>query len=119
MIRKVVLYLWQLPQNIAGLFVVLFTKAKYNKYFDVYITKKQTRFNVSLGKYIIVYSTDNRTVKHEHGHQKQSMYLGWLYLLVIGIPSGIGCFIWTYVHRYDYFSTWWERWADKLGGVVR
>lgn len=115
--ENIFLYVHQLPQNIVGYLVKTFSKAKYNSYFDVYVTKK--RFNVSLGKYIIVNNTDQKTVKHEHGHQKQSLYLGWLYLLVIGIPSGIGCLIWTYVHRYDYFSTWWEAWADKLGGVKR
>lgn len=27
------------------------------------------------------------TIKHEYGHTIQSKYLGWLYLIIIGLPS--------------------------------
>jgi hypothetical protein len=74
---------------------------------------------VSLGKYIIVsedFSDD--TIMHEYGHCKQSMYLGWLYLPIIGLPS----LIWNCVCQYtnkDYYWFYTEKWADKLGEIKR
>lgn len=109
-------WLWQLPQNLLGLLVILVTRAK--KKGMAYQTMRY-RFGVSLGNYIIFggyYSS--RDLKHEQGHQKQSLYLGPLYLLVIGLPSAIG----NLLHRilwFNYYKQPWEAWADKLGGVVR
>ena len=88
---------------------------------------------ISLGKYSIVNIGHYRlklensllrdTVRHEAiGHAKQSLYLGWLYLLVIGLPS----IIWASLYgtlikpsRNGYYKFYTERWADKLGGVKR
>lgn len=114
--KEVLLYLWQLPQNFLGLCVIKFTKAK--KQNMVYRTDKY-RFGVSLGRYIIFggyYTTTN--VKHEQGHQKQSLYLGWLYLFVIGLPSVAGNLL-NRVIRFNYYKQPWEHWADILGGVKR
>ena len=113
---KVLLYLWQLPQNLLGLLVILFTGAK--KQCLVYRTDKY-RFGVSLGKYIIFggyYSYVD--IKHEMGHQKQSLYLGPLYLLIIGLPSVTGNLLRRLI-KFDYYKQPWEDWADKLGGVKR
>ena len=41
----------------------------------------------------------DHTIKHEYGHTIQSKWLGWLYLLVIGLPS----IIWAFIHSN--FST--------------
>lgn len=114
----ILLYIWQLPQNILGLLVVLFSRAKKATCFTgVYAT--DCKFGVSLGNYIIVNKDCNmRTLKHEVGHRKQSRFLGPLYLLVIGLPSAIG----NLLHRvfvFDYYKLPWESWADKLGGVNR
>lgn len=127
--KKFLIYLWQLPQNLIGLIVVLITKSvkKEVDISGVSITYYlANRFNkkwagVSLGNYIIIakrmYETE-LTIKHEYGHQRQSLYLGWLYVFVIGIPSVIG----NLLHRkfrFDYYQQPWEHWADKLGGVKR
>ena len=56
--------------------------------------------------------------KHEYGHCKQSLYLGWFYLLVIGLPS----LIWAWQYKAiqgSYYRFYTERWADRLGGVER
>lgn len=120
-IKTILLYLWQLPQNIAGL-IVLASNARTLKKHDGYYTVKHLDDRaISLGKYLIFDS--DRTVteinlKHEQGHQKQSLYLGWLYLILIGLPS----FLANLIHRkinFDYYSTPWEAWADKLGKVER
>ena len=80
--KNILLYLWQLPQNLLGLVVIAFTRAK------------------------------------KKGHQKQSLYLGWLYLLVIGLPSATGNLL-NRVIDFDYYKQPWESWADRLGCVVR
>lgn len=114
--KEVLLYLWQLPQNLLGLAVVFFSRAKFYCT-DIYNTN--FKFGVSLGKYIIVYRyCPNKTVRHEQGHQKQSLYLGWLYLPVIGIPSAIGNLLHRFI-KFNYYKQPWEAWADKLGGVKR
>ena len=74
---------------------------------------------MTLGNYIFISprATEN-TIKHEYGHTRQSLYLGPLYLIIIGIPS----ILWAMTHRtiapdksYKWFYT--EAWADKLGDV--
>ena len=70
--KNILLYLWQLPQNLLGLLVIAFTKAE--KKGDIYFASGR-RFGVSLGKYIIFRGFFNATdEKHEMGHQKQSLY---------------------------------------------
>lgn len=130
MVRNVLLYLWQLPQNLLGLLVILFTKAEKTNSF--YWRTSKHRFGVSLGSYIIFGAVSDRyilwkDVKHEQGHQKQSLYLGWLYLLIIGLPSAIGNIYDRVAHKHWnykesekwYYAQPWEAWADRLGGVAR
>lgn len=108
-------YLWQLPQNLLGLAVIFFSKARKRR--DIWYTDHN--FGVSLGNYIIVfYGADQTVIKHEQGHQKQSLYLGPLYLLVIGLPSAVGNLL-NRIIPFDYYKQPWEAWADKLGGVKR
>lgn len=127
--KKVLLWLWQLPQNILGLLVVLFTGAKKTVAPWEWIASKWPFFGVSLGNYIIFGGAggDNDSYYHELGHHKQSIYLGPLYLLLIGLPSITGNIYdriahrnWSYLARVVwYYKQPWEAWADKLGGVVR
>jgi hypothetical protein len=114
--KNILLYLWQLPQNLLGLLVIAFTKAE--KKGNLYHTYEH-RFGVSLGKYIIFGGCFSYIdIEHEQGHQKQSLYLGWLYLLVIGLPSATGNLL-NRVIDFDYYKQPWEAWADRLGGVER
>lgn len=110
-------YLWQLPQNIVGLIVKAFTKAKWDKDQEIFRWKKLS--GLSLGLFAFVSdSASDFVIKHEKGHQKQSLYLGWLYLLVIGLPSLIWCILWSLFWRdkYGYYSFYTEKWANKLSG---
>lgn len=131
---KLLLYIWQLPQNLLGLLVILFTNAKYNdisydKLENFWWTKRGKYFGVSLGEYIIFGPgpVSHDSFKHEQGHQKQSRYLGPLYLLIVGLPSSLGNVFdrlfhkkWTKAKRIAwYYKQPWEAWADKLGGVER
>lgn len=136
--KQIISYIHQLPQNILGFLLAKITKASRisSVYKDIDIPfYVANRFNknwsgVSLGNYIVFsdyrQAVDN-SVKHEHGHQKQSLYLGWLYLLVIGLPSFLGNIYdrithrkWTVQRRIKwYYRQPWEHSADKLGGVER
>ena len=108
-------YIWQLPQNLIGLLLTRFcTKTEMP---GIYTWSYKS--GVCLGEYIIVNVDCNmRTVQHECGHRLQSLYLGPLYLILIGLFSLLG----NLVHRvikFDYYKQPWERWADVLGGVKR
>lgn len=130
--KETLLWLWQLPQNLAGWCIsrrsgsILMCEVN-NEPVDIYFLKKFFGSAVSLGNYVIVQSTARSesdfwvAVKHEYGHQKQSLYLGPLYLIVIGLPSLAGNIYARIAHksREWYYSQPWEAWADKLGGVER
>lgn len=58
-------------------------------------------------------------INHEWGHTRQSMYLGWLYLLAIGLPSLLWAFVYDSGWNVSYYDFYTEKWADKLGGVKR
>jgi hypothetical protein len=120
--KKLLLYLWQLPQNLIGFFIIKIMKAeKTGQQGITYYVCPLFRSGVSLGNYIIF---DNRiyvsgfSIKHEKGHQKQSLYLGWFYLLLIGLPSIIGNILRRFF-EFNYYRLPWERWADLLGDVKR
>lgn len=127
--KKIILYVWQLPQNLLGLLVILFTRAKHQN--CCYVANSKRYFGVSLGNYIIFgtgyWGYSKKDLLHEMGHQKQSLYLGPLYLIIIGLPSFCGNIFdrvfhkkWLSARRIKwYYSQPWEKWADKLGGVKR
>lgn len=126
--KYVLSYIWQLPQNLLGLIIVLITSSKQETNLGFYCTYRFGCFGVSLGNYIIFGGLPSKiSISHENGHQKQSLYLGWLYLIVIGIPSFIGNIWdrlfhkkWTVEKRIAwYYQQPWEHWADNLGGVKR
>ena len=124
--------IWELPQNVLGFIVMKICKATpYIKYEEANVYSWDIEYGLSLGKYIFVpyhkveelaANGVQRHIRHEYGHTMQSKYLGWFYLLAIGLPSLVwsGCFEWyrqkTGISYYDFYS---ESWADKLGGVDR
>lgn len=123
-LKQVGLYIWQLPQNLVGLVVLCFISHKEKctvAGIDLYYSKTFPG-GISLGKYVIIGSKNENTVKHEHGHQIQSMYLGPLYLIVIGLPSLIWAWLYGPVIPYTrngYYRFYTEKWAEKLGKVER
>lgn len=77
--------------------------------------------SIALGEYIIIGGKcDKSDVRHEYGHVRQSRMLGWLYLVVIGIPSlWHACWhdkLWAKNKEYSHF--WTEKWAENLGGEL-
>ena len=73
---------------------------------------------VSLGYFIFLDTENEIDIHHEWGHQLQSLLLGPLYLLVIGLPSAICCgFNLHKGNNYKYYNYPWEAWADKWGKI--
>ena len=133
---EVLLYVWQLPQNLLGLLLFWW----YGRGCDTNRTELwgarvlfsgKMRGGICLGIYIVlpyhyIRSADKpyvqKTLNHEWGHSVQSLYLGWLYLLIIGLPS----ITWAWLHSsfkcfdtVSYYDFYTEKWADRLGGVKR
>ena len=118
--KQILLYIWQLPQNILGLLLRAIYKGNDSEYEDV-LVRRSTKMTggISLGRYIIInqWSTD-KTVMHEYGHTIQSKRLGWFYLLLVGLPSILHAAL-CKCRRHSYYDVYPENWADKLGGVMR
>lgn len=116
--------IWEFPQNLIGYIVLNVTKAVPGCIYNgAEVYQWYRKDGISLGKYIFVPLTaDEDYIKHEYGHSVQSRYLGWFYLLIIGLPSIIwaGCGkAYRKKHNVSYYSFYTEAWADKLGGVKR
>lgn len=154
-------FIWELPQNLVGVFILLYLllidnsivrkkikksednkkiKLKLSKIYDMhiensnfklkkvtYVKKYVVEWNlgsaISLGNFIFLNDRyDYNTLMHEFGHTKQSLYLGPLYLIVVGIPSFIWCncfYKYRVKNRVSYYSVYPENWADRLGNVKR
>lgn len=122
------MYLHQLQQNLIGFLLYLYyTDYKQMRHVGlndvVVVSSSKMRGGISLGQYVIVgRKAGAETVCHELGHCKQSQILGWLYLIVIGLPS----IIWAALYdipeirnRWSYYDFYTERWANELGDVLK
>ena len=128
-VKEVFLWIWQIPQNLVGLVFMLFLfpveRIREDTIAKVYKSHSMSG-GISLGNYAFVSrssSKDDKTIRHEGiGHPKQSLYLGPLYLVVIGLPSLIWAALYGSVvksTKNGYYKFYTERWADKLAGITR
>ena len=122
--KKFLMYMWELPQNLLGLLLRVIYKGKDSQYEDVVVRRSlKMKGGISLGRYIVLNQFSSElTLKHEYGHCLQSRRLGWLYLIVIGMPSIIWAGMYGRVmpkSENGYYKFYSEKWADKLGGVKR
>lgn len=135
---KILLWIWQLPQNIIGFIITRFSTSSTvydiaGRKFRVWFVPYLFRCGVSLGEYIIfdekAYRRYDGTpmlakiVNHEAGHTLQSRMLGPLYLIAVGLPSMLLNNVWDrLLHRRWswnrrnewYYSRYPEKWADDL-----
>lgn len=115
-----ILFLWQLPQNVIALLMMPFIgKMKLIRYELNSFVFECTKMNsgISLGNFVFVSpeSVKKETVVvHELGHVMQSRMLGWLYLIVIGIPSLLNV---MFKFTDCYYNWYTESWANKLAGL--
>lgn len=121
-LKNLLLYVWQLPQNLLGLLFLLFIRNE-KKHILAGVTFYQSSTfpgGISLGQYIIMGYATEKDVKHEFGHCIQSKILGWFYLPIVGLLS----LLHAWIHDCKaigktYYHYWTEKWADKLAGVKR
>lgn len=123
---KILLWIWQLPQNLVGLLFLLFLAGEKRHELNGirFYYLKTFPGGITVGEYVIVGTKQELTVRHEYGHVLQSRILGPLYLIVIGLPSlihawingAIGC---CEKHDEGYSHFYTEKWADKLAGINR
>jgi hypothetical protein len=134
------LVLWQLPQVLLGIAVVLvsflmtfFLKGKTefsqkDSIFYFTFTRSFSSFGVSLGSFIILsYKIGPQNIelaitkRHEYGHSIQSRILGPLYLFLVGLPSVYHNLRSRFDpgHALNYYRFYPEAWADKLGKVAK
>lgn len=123
---KILLWIWQLPQNLVGLLFLLFIQGEKRHELNGirFYYLKTFPGGITVGEYVIVGTKQELTVRHEYGHVLQSRILGPLYLVVIGLPSlihawingAIGC---CEKHDEGYYHFYTEKWADKIAGIKR
>lgn len=128
---------WGFLQTVLGLFVFLaHRKDRHYFHHGAVITEWEAPSSVSLGMFVFVtkkpyfyeklkdeYTMDElsrRLLVHEYGHTVQSLILGPLYLIVMGIPSTLWGFLPSCAKKrkeenVSYFSFFTERWANSLG----
>lgn len=122
-IAYVILFIWQILQNIIGVVMWLYFKIRgdvrvvvNNKYSKVY-TSEYMSGGISLGCFAFVgcyYSNTEEVRRHEQGHMVDSKIMGPLYLLIVGLPSILNAAFGFTKCYYDFFC---ERWANKHSGL--
>ena len=134
-IKRALFLIWELPQNILGALLFIFFAVFSDSVIlddddSLEMYSPMMRGAISLGifrvyayKYLGNGARYVELVRmHEKGHRNQSMMLGPLYLIVIGLPSLIWAALHSSVRRLgavDYYSFYTEKWADRLAGVKR
>lgn len=127
MIKKLLLYLWQLPQTFIGIIIKAVLKPEYLSKFShskhplckpIIYESKKIPSSFSLGTVIFIkYPAYSNTILHEYGHSLQSQYLGFFYIPVIAIPSLLHNILHKALRNYipwDYYSFYTEKWANNL-----
>ncbi len=131
---------WGILQTLLGGMVLLLNiRNKHFWYHGSLVTVWKTKSSVSLGMFVFVtdepyfyeklkdtYTKEDlskRLLVHEYGHTVQSLILGPVYLIAMGIPSTW----WGFSPRLNkkrkerqlsYFSFFTEKWANQLGEWV-
>lgn len=115
---------WGLPQTLLGFLLYLYWLPKRGRsyvYHGAIVTEWTAGGGVSLGLFVFVSGKARPGVTvHEYGHCIQSLILGPLYLLAVGIPS----YIWANLPALrkmrrekglSYYAVYPENWANQLG----
>lgn len=118
----VLLFIWQLPQNIVALIMMPFLgKKKLISYKSKCFAYECSRMmgGISLGTFAFLSPSSAKSlesVAHEQdGHTMDSKIFGPLYLLVIGLPSILHAWLHTDCPCYYHFFT--EKRANRFAGL--
>lgn len=140
---KIFLYrLWQctwgvLQTLLGGALFLIHLSDRHYGYHGAVVTEWKAPSSISLGMFVFVTARpffaekyegqieiselSNRLLVHEYGHTVQSLILGPLYLIVMGIPStiwGFACAKTRKEKQIPYGAFFTERWANVLGEKV-
>lgn len=125
-------FTWGLPQNLGGMLWFLFYLRKpHDLWHGSVVTRiRRRRFSGGFTLGIFIFLTEPLGEEaehdlriHEYGHTVQSLYLGPLWSLVIGLPSMLWCNLPPFQklrrqRDIPYSALYCEGWADRLGQRV-
>ena len=137
MLCALVQWTWGALQNLLGLFVYLVCFRKpHGRYRTAVVTLWDRPDSLSCGMFVFLSNHNSngsqdakikhyqrKILLHEYGHTLQSLMLGPLFLIVIGLPS----FIWAALPIFDrlrdrknlsYYWLYCEKWATHLGEKI-
>ena len=85
-------WIWGFPQTLLGFIVFLMNLGRpHSTYRGCVTTKWRNKGSMGMGMFLFL-GCDNPQVRvHEYGHSVQSLFLGPLFLPVMGIPSILWC----------------------------
>lgn len=131
---------WGILQTLLGGIVLLLNiRNKHFWYHGALVTVWKAKSSVSLGMFVFItdepyfyeklkdtYTTQelsNRLLVHEYGHTIQSLILGPLYLIIMGVPSTLWGFLPNLnkkrkEQQISYFAFFTEKWANVLGEKI-
>ena len=124
-ILTVLKIIWELPQVIISLFVLCFLaifgdlKINHERREISFVIVRSSLLKISglsLGMMVFIpMECSENMLCHEYGHSRQAIFLGWTYLLAVGIPSLILYIIKKTKHKTAewYHSKYPEHWADS------
>lgn len=139
LIYRLIQCTWGFLQSFLGFLVFLtHLKDEHFSFHGAIVTKWKNPSSVSLGMFVFVTERpyfaeklpqypeselNSRLLVHEYGHTVQSLILGPLYLIIMGIPSTLWGFLPCCARKrsekgISYFSFFTERWANRLGERV-
>ena len=120
---------WGLPQTLLGAVICLACrKCPHERFHGAIVTHWKQSGSLGVGMFLFIgksRSDDNRrqVMVHEYGHSVQSMILGPLFLIIMGIPSFLWCNL-APCRRLrrekgvSYYSFYPEKNANWLGALV-
>ena len=123
--KKILFWIWQwtwgFPQTLVGFIVFLVCRQRpHSTYRGCVVTHWKKRGSMGMGMFLILGSDEPQVRVHEFGHSVQSVFLGPLFLPVMGIPSFLWCNI-PYFQRMrkekgvSYYRFYPESTANRLG----
>lgn len=107
---------WGILQTFAGAVLFLLVGSK-KRFFHHGAIVSECNFSVSLGMFVFVREKNAELLRHEYAHTIQSLMLGPLYLLVIGLPSIIWAGLFNKYRKrrkIPYRAFYTEKWADRI-----
>lgn len=125
-LKDILQWTWGILQTFVGFILFLITVisgfGKVLRYENgvVYTFWGSNQGSISLGMFVFVTNDEPELIAHETGHTVQSLILGPLYLLIIGLPSILWAgFIFDRVKTKTYYEFYTESWANKIAGLDR